>query len=444
MIQELLARPGIVRAVAPHDAFTARIAADAGAELLFLGGFGVAASALGLPDLGLASLTEMAEAARRITAVVETPLIVDGDTGHGEAWHVARTVRELERAGAAGVLLEDQRFPKRCGHFTGKEVVSAREMIGRLRAALDARRDPRFVIIARTDARALEGLDAALERQAQYAETGVDLGFVEAPGSRDELARIPRETTLPQLANMLVGGATPILSAEELEQLGFKIMVDPIATLAATGWGVRRAIQEYLRTGRVDATRAERLEFDEIKRLLRLPEILATGMSTAMPAGEPGAADEPWRSTSWVARTQVILNSFRRWLGRELIERTGDPLDESRRLYEAPRVVVAHGTQEDPLLDYANAAAVTRWETTLPELLGVPSRLTAEPLARPDRQRLLDETRARGCIENYAGVRISRRGKRFRIEGAVVWNLVDEAGQSVGQAATFDAWTDLA
>lgn len=439
-LRRLLARPGILSSLAPHDPFSARLLETAGVELFFLGGFGAAAGSLGLPDLGLASLGEMAEAVRRMTAVVETPVIADGDTGHGGLPHVARTVREFERAGAAGVLLEDQQFPKRCGHFAGKSVVPVDEMTAKLRAALDARRDPNFVIIARTDARAVEGLDAALERQARYAETGVDLGFVEAPRSVEELRRVARETTLPQLANMLVGGATPILSASELEQLGFKIVVDPLATLAAAGGAVLRAARAYLSTGRVDATQSERMTFDELKEALGLPSIEAAERR----ASEAEYAQAPWRRPDWVERSRVLLDSFARRVGRELIPRGGTSIDEARRLFEAPAVVVAHGTESDPRLNYANRAALTLWETDLERLLGMPSRLTAEPVARPDRQRLLDATRERGFIDSYSGVRISTTGRRFEIRDAIVWNLTDAEGRPAGQAATFSDWTHLA
>jgi len=436
-LRQLLAAPGLVRALAPHDAYTARLAEQAGAELLFLGGFGMAASALGLPDLGLATLSEMTEVVRRIADRAPVPLIADGDTGHGGLPNVARTVREFERAGAAGILLEDQQFPKRCGHFAGKSVIPARDMVDKLRAALDARVDPNFVIIARTDARAVEGLDAALERQHLYAATGVDLGFVESPCSLDELARIGREAPLPQLANMLVGGATPIVDAATLAALGFKIVVDPLLTLAATGWAVRRATQAYLTTGRVDAFPGERLTFDEIKQVLGVTEILEIERKVAE------AATAPWHEASWIARSQFLLDSFRHWLGRDLIPRGGTARDEARRLFEAPRVIVAHGVEADPLLNYANRRALALWETDLASLVGTPSRLTAEPVAREDRERLLVETRRHGYVDHYEGVRISRTGRRFRVRNALVWNLIDAAGTYAGQAATFDEWTEL-
>lgn len=273
-LRERLARPGIIRTLAPHDVFTARLLEQAGCEMLFLGGFGVSASVFGWPDVGLVTLSEMTEAVRRMAARISIPLVADGDTGHGDLHNVARTVRDFEQAGAAGILLEDQVSPKRCGHFAGKQVIPADEMLKKLRVALDARCDPDFVIFARTDARAIEGLDAAIERACRYGELGADVCFVEAPRSRDELVRIAREVPYPQLANMLLGGVTPILSAEELQELGFKIMVDPVATLLATGSVVRQLAKTLFREGRIDSLADELLSFDEVKQVLGLSDII--------------------------------------------------------------------------------------------------------------------------------------------------------------------------
>src|SRR5262245_49059640 len=163
-LRELLGKPGIIRSLGAHDVFTARLIEAAGLETVFLGGFGTSASMLGLPDVGLITMTEMADAVRRMASRLRIPVVADGDTGHGDLHNVVRTVQEFERAGAAGILLEDQVTPKRCGHFQGKQIISAEEMVLKLRAALDARRDPDFVIIARTDARAVEGIDGAIRR----------------------------------------------------------------------------------------------------------------------------------------------------------------------------------------------------------------------------------------------------------------------------------------
>ena len=274
-LRSLLNRPGIIRSLAAHDAFTAKICAAAGIELLFLGGFGAAASGYGLPDLGLLGLADMAEAARRMTQAVDVPVIVDADTGYGSLPNVARTVRELERAGAAGMILEDQVFPKRCGHFSGKSVIPIEEMTAKLQTACDVRNNPDFTIIARTDARATEGLHSAIKRANVYAEIGADVCFVEAPQSRDELVQIGKEVGVPQLANMLTGGATPILSAAELESLGFKIVVAPIETLMATALAVRELAEAMLRDGRVDHLSDRMVSFAELKELLGVADWLA-------------------------------------------------------------------------------------------------------------------------------------------------------------------------
>src|SRR5262249_38754986 len=217
--RELLKKPGIIRSLGAHDVFTARLIEVAGLETVFIGGFGPPASLLGLPDVGFLALTEMADAVRRMAMRVSIPVVADGDTGHGDLHNVVRTVREFEQAGAAGVLLEDQVTPKRCGHFEGKQIIAVAEMILKLKAALSARRDPDFVIIARTDARAVEGIDGAIARANRYAAAGADVCFVEAPQSRTELERIPRDVKHPLLVNMLSGGVTPILTVNELAEL---------------------------------------------------------------------------------------------------------------------------------------------------------------------------------------------------------------------------------
>ena len=266
-LRELLARPGIIRSLGAHDVFTARIIEQAGLDMIFLGGFGVAASSFGLPDIGLTTLTEMTEAVRRMAGRVSIPIIADGDTGHGGPHNVVRTVRDFEQAGAAGILLEDQVSPKRCGHFEGKQIVSAEEMVAKLKTALAARRDPNFVVIARTDSLAIKGIDGAIARAKRYAEAGADVCFVEAPRSVDELRRIPREVNKPLLANMLTGGTTPILTVDELERLGYKIMVAPIETLMVAGAAIRKLIESLLAAGRVDRGQ-EMLSFVEVKQVL--------------------------------------------------------------------------------------------------------------------------------------------------------------------------------
>jgi 2,3-dimethylmalate lyase len=272
--RELLSKPGIIRSLGAHDVFTARLIEAAGLETVFLGGFGTSASLLGLPDVGLLTLSEMADAVRRMALRLNIPVVADGDTGHGDLHNVVRTVRELERAGAAGILLEDQVTPKRCGHFQGKQLIPAAEMVLKLRAALDTRCDADFVVIARTDARAVEGIEAAIERANCYAEAGADVCFIEAPETDEELERIPRAVSRPLLVNMLSGGVTPIRTVAELERLGYKIVVCPIETLLAAGKAIQRVIASLLSRGRADLPPTEMMTFAEIKQLLGLDDVL--------------------------------------------------------------------------------------------------------------------------------------------------------------------------
>lgn len=267
-LRKLLDRPGLVRSLAAHDVLSALVMEQAGIELLFLGGFGVAASRFGWPDIGLVTLSEMTEAVRRMTDRVQVPVIADGDTGHGDLHNVARTVREFEAAGAAGVLLEDQVSPKRCGHFADKRVIPADEMARKLRAALEARRNSDFVILARTDALAIEGTSAAIDRANLYGETGADLCFIEAPETLDDLKRIPREVAAPLLANMLTGGRTPIVAFETLEAWGYKIAVCPIASLLLMAFQIRRLAETLQSQGRVDQLGEEMVPFEDLKQLL--------------------------------------------------------------------------------------------------------------------------------------------------------------------------------
>jgi 2-methylisocitrate lyase-like PEP mutase family enzyme len=273
-LRALLKKPGVIRSLGAHDVFTARLVEAAGLETVFLGGFGTSASMLGLPDLGFITLSEMADAVRRMSQRVSIPVVADGDTGHGDLHNVVRTVREFERAGAAGILLEDQVTPKRCGHFTGKQIISTADMVLKFRAAIEARRDPDFVIVARTDSRVIEGIDGAIERVNRYAEAGADVCFIEAPQGRDELERIPREVKHPLLVNMLTGGVTPILTVDELGKLGYKIVVCPIESLLICGTAIKKLIDALLTRGRVDLPASEMMTFAEVKQLLGLDDVM--------------------------------------------------------------------------------------------------------------------------------------------------------------------------
>lgn len=233
VLKELVARRQAVTVPGAANAMFARVIEDLGFEAAYITGAGVANMALGVPDIGLTTVTELAATTSAIADAVSLPIIVDADTGFGNAVNMVRTVRLLERAGAAGIQIEDQVFPKKCGHFTGKEVVPAQEMVQKIKAAVDARVDGDLQIIARTDARAVEGLDRAIERAQAFVEAGADLTFVEAPVSADELARIAREVPVPQVANIVFGGRTPDPGREKLAEMGFSIVLYANAALQA-------------------------------------------------------------------------------------------------------------------------------------------------------------------------------------------------------------------
>jgi 2-methylisocitrate lyase-like PEP mutase family enzyme len=273
-IRELLRRPGIIRSLGAHDVFTALIVEEAGFETVFIGGFGTSASMLGLPDLNFLTMTEMAEAVRRMAARVQIPVIADGDTGHGDLHQVQRTVEMFESAGAAGILLEDQVAPKRCGHFADKHVVPTSEMVLKIKAAAQAKSDPDFLIFARTDARQMNGLDDAIDRVNRCCDAGADIAFIEAPQSRAELEQIPKRVPHPLFVNMLSGGVTPILPVQELEQLGYKAVVCPIESLMVCARALRELCETWKSTGRVDHLANQSMKFDELKRLLGVGEFL--------------------------------------------------------------------------------------------------------------------------------------------------------------------------
>jgi 2-methylisocitrate lyase-like PEP mutase family enzyme len=232
-----------------YDALSARLAAAAGFEALYVSGAGMANARLGVPDIGLTTADQLVDHVTQIADAVGVPLVVDGDTGFGNAVNVHHTVRKLERVGAAAIQLEDQVFPKKCGHFNGKAVIPVEEMEGKLRSALDARRSDDTLIIARTDARATHGLDAAIERAERYRAVGADLIFVEAPTSTGELRQVAERIDAPHVANMVEGGATPIVSLEELGELGFSIVLYANAALRSAQRAVSTAYAELRASG---------------------------------------------------------------------------------------------------------------------------------------------------------------------------------------------------
>jgi 2-methylisocitrate lyase-like PEP mutase family enzyme len=274
-LRELLAGPGPVVAPGSYDALSARLVEQAGFDVVYMTGFGSTASLLGRPDVGLLTGTEMIDNARRIVAAVDVPVIADADTGYGNAVNVVRTVQGYEQAGVAGIHLEDQVMPKKCGHMSGKAVIGTDEMVGKIRAAVAARRDPDLVLIARTDAAAVEGVDAAVARARAYADAGADLLFVEAPTSEDAIADVAAQLrgVAPLVFNWAEGGRTPALPLARIAELGFSLVLYPIGTLLAATAGIRA----LLATLRTDGTPAEALPglptFDGFTDLIGLPEI---------------------------------------------------------------------------------------------------------------------------------------------------------------------------
>ncbi|HSV83117.1 MAG TPA: isocitrate lyase/PEP mutase family protein [Ramlibacter sp.] len=253
------------------NALSARVIADLGYEAVYLTGAGLTNMHYGLPDLGYIGVREVVEHTACIRDAVELPLIVDIDTGFGNALNVRHTIRHVERAGADAVQIEDQAMPKRCGHFSGKQVVSCAEMVGKIKAAVDARADSNFQIIARTDARATEGFEGAVERAHRYAEAGADILFVEAPESEDEVRQLPRRLEAPQVMNIVVGGKTPALAGEELARLGFGLVLYANAALQGAVLGMQRSLGELKARRRLDEDPAIVIPFQERQRLVDKP-----------------------------------------------------------------------------------------------------------------------------------------------------------------------------
>ena len=254
------------------NALAARVIADQGFEAIYLSGAGLSNSYLGMPDLGFISLPEIAQHTATIRDATELPIVVDADTGFGNALNVRHTVRTLERAGASAIQLEDQVSPKRCGHFAGKEVVSLEEARSRIKAAVDARQDSNFLIVARTDARATLGFSAAMERAAAFVEDGADITFVEAPESLEELRAIPAGLPgTPQLVNVVIGGKTPVLGFAELAAMGFGLVLYANAALQGAIYGMQTALSRLREDGRLDES-GPVASFKERQRLVNKPE----------------------------------------------------------------------------------------------------------------------------------------------------------------------------
>jgi methylisocitrate lyase len=265
--KEILVMPGA------HDALSAKIIEQVGFKAVTMGGYAASAASLAKPDVSLMTLTEYLHIVRNVVEAVDIPLFVDGDTGHGNVTNVQRTVRLFESAGVAGFFIEDQVFPKRCGHMEGKQIIPTDEMVAKIKAAVDARVDGDLVIMARTDAVAVSGLDEAIERSNRYAEAGADLIFVEAPTSKEDMRRCNREIKAPTNAIQIEGGKTPLLTVKELEELGFAVVVYPNITVYATAWMLRELWQGLKKNGTTRHFLDKIISFDEFNTLVGLDKI---------------------------------------------------------------------------------------------------------------------------------------------------------------------------
>jgi carboxyvinyl-carboxyphosphonate phosphorylmutase len=274
--KQLITAPEILILPGAHDALSAKIVERAGFKAVTMGGYPASASLLGKPDVNLLTMTEMVNHARNMAEAVDIPLFVDGDTGHGNVTNVIRTVREFEKAGVAGLFIEDQVSPKRCGHMEGKQVIPADEMIAKIKAATDARQDPDLMIMARTDARAVYGLDEAIDRGNRCREAGADIIFVEAPVDESELRRIASEIDAPTLANVVEGGKTPAFSAREFEEMGFAVVAFPLSTIYASARAVTELMAELFQQGTTLGYADRMTVFNDFNKLVGLEEVRET------------------------------------------------------------------------------------------------------------------------------------------------------------------------
>lgn len=274
-IEQILRDAGTIALPGIYDTLSAIICEQAGFPMSFVSGYAVAATTIGEPDLGLLTQTEMIDRARRICASVKIPVLVDADTGYGNALNVYRTVHELIAAGAAGCFLEDQVWPKRCGHLQGKRLVEREEYVQKIRAADEARAGRDFFIVARTDALAVAGMDEAIARVTAAREAGANASFVEAPASIDELAEIGRRSPAPNVANMLPGGKTPLVDTPRLAELGFHIILYPLTGLFAAARALEQVCQTLRCDGNLSGLKADTVTFSEFNALLGIAEKLA-------------------------------------------------------------------------------------------------------------------------------------------------------------------------
>jgi len=272
LIRQALNQSGQIVMPGVYDALSAKIAARSGFEVIFITGYSLSATLLGEPDFGLLTQTEVIAAAQRICSVVETPVIVDADTGYGNAINVIRTVRDLIAAGAAGMFLEDQVWPKRCGHMKGKQVIPLEEQLKKLKAAIEAKQNRDFFIVARTDSRQALGLNAAIERGIAFKNAGADAVFIEAPESKEEMREISKQVRGPLVANMLERGVTPLMGPKELKELGFDLIVWPLAPLYSVAKSLTEVYTTLRRDGSTLAILDRLMPFDEFNRIVGLDE----------------------------------------------------------------------------------------------------------------------------------------------------------------------------
>jgi methylisocitrate lyase len=272
LIRESLAQHGQLIMPGVYDALSAKIAARAGFEVIFITGYSLSATILGEPDFGLLTQTEVVSAAQRICSVVDTPVIVDADTGYGNAINVMRTVQDLIRAGAGGMFLEDQVWPKRCGHMKGKQVIPLDEQLKKLTAAIEARGKDDFFIVARTDSRQALGLEEAIRRGIAFKQAGADAVFIEAPESKEEMKEISRNVTGPLVANMLERGVTPLMEPKELKELGFQLVVWPLAPLYSAAKSLTEVYTTLRRDGSTIGILDRLMPFDDFNSIVGLNE----------------------------------------------------------------------------------------------------------------------------------------------------------------------------
>ena len=278
-LRDLLSGSTTVVAPGIYDALTGLLVEQAGFDCAYVSGASIAYSQLGRSDVGLTTFTEVANTVSKIRDRIDLPLVVDADTGFGNALNTQRTVRLFEQSGCSGIQLEDQSFPKRCGHLDGKTLIPAAEMVGKLKAALDARRSDDTMIVARTDAIAVEGFDAALERAEAYLAAGADVLFIEAPQSLDQMKTITAQfaSRVPLLANMVEGGKTPMSSADDLGELGFKLVIFPGAMARVLTFAGQNYLRALKADGSTQAVRSQMLDFNGLNDLIGTPELMATG-----------------------------------------------------------------------------------------------------------------------------------------------------------------------